>query len=148
MDLGGHNVTLEWLSYQGQLARYRYCTVHPCLQYTKPGKQSTKRNGTCCCAVEAQFGYAQFADRELCCLISCLIGVHVCCGCIFARYFIFLNSSVKGPFLPAWVPPEWHWTAAYLSAFQPEPSAAAGGGGADLRAGAFPGYSQVGRCRS
>jgi hypothetical protein len=57
------------------------------------------------------------------------------------RYFIFLNSSVKGPFLPAWVPPEWHWTAAYLSAFQPEPSAAAG---ADPRAGAFPGYSQVG----
>lgn len=63
----------------------------------------------------------------------------------FLRYFIFLNSSVKGPFLPAWVPPEWHWTAAYLSAFQPEPSAAAGGGGgADPHAGAFLGYSQVG----
>lgn len=43
MDLGGHNVTLEWLGYRGHLQHY--------------------------------------------------------------KYFIFLNSSVKGPFLPPWLPP-------------------------------------------
>jgi hypothetical protein len=80
MDLGGHNVTLEWLSYRGRLGHY--------------------------------------------------------------KYFIFLNSSVKGPFLPAWTPPEWHWTTAYLSAFQTEPSNLGGTSGSDSRASAFPGYSQ------
>jgi len=78
MDLGGHNVTLEWLTYRGQLGNY--------------------------------------------------------------KYFIFLNSSVKGPFLPSWVPPEWHWTNAYLAAFQPEPAAT--GRLVDPRSSAFPGYSQ------
>lgn len=56
MDLGGHNVTLEWLSYQGQLARYRYCcTAHPCLsQYTKAeGSRAPReeRNLLLCCGV-------------------------------------------------------------------------------------------------
>lgn len=71
MDLGAHNITLEWMSYRGTLSRY--------------------------------------------------------------KYFIFLNSSVKGPFLPTWVPPEWHWTTAYLAAFEP-PSTALGG-----TAGGLPG---------
>lgn len=60
MDIGSHNVTLEWLSYRAALGKY--------------------------------------------------------------KYFIFLNSSVKGPFLPSWTPPEWHWTASYLAAFQPPPT--------------------------
>jgi hypothetical protein len=59
MDLGSHNVTLEWLASRGQLSRY--------------------------------------------------------------AYYIFINSSAKGPFMPSWVPPEWHWTAAFLSRFQSPP---------------------------
>ncbi|GBF98574.1 hypothetical protein Rsub_11299 [Raphidocelis subcapitata] len=30
-------------------------------------------------------------------------------------YFVLLNSSVKGPFLPAWLPPGWHWSHAFLA---------------------------------
>jgi hypothetical protein len=78
MDLGAHNVTLEWLGYRGHLQLY--------------------------------------------------------------KYFIFLNSSVKGPFLPLWLPPFWHWTASYLAAFQPEQAAS---GATDPRAAAFPGYPQT-----
>ncbi|GLC36222.1 hypothetical protein PLESTB_001367100 [Pleodorina starrii] len=37
------------------------------------------------------------------------------------RYFLFLNSSVKGPYLPAYLPPWWHWTHAFLERFQPLP---------------------------
>lgn len=44
-------------------------------------------------------------------------------------YFIFINSSVKGPFMPAWIPPEWHWTAAYLEAFQPPTTTLSGTAG-------------------
>ena len=29
------------------------------------------------------------------------------------KYFMFLNSSVKGPFFPKWVPKNWHWTRAF-----------------------------------
>ena len=29
------------------------------------------------------------------------------------KYFIFLNSSVRGPFWPAYMPPDWSWTRAY-----------------------------------
>lgn len=29
------------------------------------------------------------------------------------RYFIFLNSSVRGPFLPGYMPQNWQWTRAY-----------------------------------
>ncbi len=29
------------------------------------------------------------------------------------RYFIFLNSSVRGPFYPSYMPPGWQWTQAY-----------------------------------
>jgi hypothetical protein len=34
--------------------------------------------------------------------------------------------------MPSWTPPEWHWTAAYLAAFQPLPTAL-GGGAVDHR---------------
>jgi hypothetical protein len=29
------------------------------------------------------------------------------------KYFIFLNSSVRGPFMPAYMPDNWQWTRAY-----------------------------------
>jgi hypothetical protein len=29
------------------------------------------------------------------------------------RYYIFLNSSVRGPFLPAYMPKGWQWTRAF-----------------------------------
>lgn len=32
-------------------------------------------------------------------------------------YFFFLNSSVKGPFLPSYIPPTWHWSHAYMGRF-------------------------------
>jgi hypothetical protein len=35
-----------------------------------------------------------------------------------ARYFILLNSSVKGPFYPAYLPPSWHWTHAFMARFR------------------------------
>jgi hypothetical protein len=86
MDLGAHNVTLEWLGYRGQLGRY--------------------------------------------------------------AYYIFLNSSVKGPFLPAWVPPEWHWAYAFLAAFQPGPEAGAAAGGGGSNAAALRGHSQQASARA
>ena len=33
------------------------------------------------------------------------------------KSFVFLNSSVKGPFFPSWVPVGWHWTDAFISRF-------------------------------
>ena len=30
------------------------------------------------------------------------------------RAFVFLNSSVRGPFLPVYMPPGWHWTEAFV----------------------------------
>ncbi len=29
------------------------------------------------------------------------------------RFFIFLNSSVRGPYVPAYMPPGWQWTRAF-----------------------------------
>lgn len=34
------------------------------------------------------------------------------------RYFIFLNSSVRGPFVPAYMPPHWQWTDAFTGLLQ------------------------------
>ena len=31
------------------------------------------------------------------------------------RYFVWLNSSVRGPFLPAYLRGKMHWTAAFTS---------------------------------
>ncbi|KIZ07406.1 hypothetical protein MNEG_0542 [Monoraphidium neglectum] len=64
------------------------------------------------------------------------------------KYFVFLNSSVKGPFYPPWVPPGWHWTHAYLARMGREvhavgsslvclPEADAGGPGPRLESWAF-----------
>ncbi|PNH09425.1 hypothetical protein TSOC_003954 [Tetrabaena socialis] len=36
-------------------------------------------------------------------------------------YFFFLNSSVKGPFFPGYLPTWWHWTHAFLERFVPLP---------------------------
>ena len=33
------------------------------------------------------------------------------------KYFIFLNSSVRGPFYPSYMPLEWQWTMAYIQRF-------------------------------
>lgn len=64
------------------------------------------------------------------------------------KYFVFLNSSVKGPFFPAWVPDSWHWTHAYLKLMSPTvhavgsslvclPEVDAGGPGPRLESWAF-----------
>lgn len=63
-------------------------------------------------------------------------------------YFIFLNSSVRGPFYPAYMPPGWAWTRAYLDRFVDDvravssslvclPPEDAGGYGAKLESWAF-----------
>ena len=31
------------------------------------------------------------------------------------KYFIFLNSSVRGPFYPTYMPRGWQWTLAFTS---------------------------------
>ena len=33
-------------------------------------------------------------------------------------FFIFINSSTKGPFYPSYMPLDWHWTHAYLARFR------------------------------
>lgn len=33
--------------------------------------------------------------------------------CSRYKYYIFLNSSIKGPFVPAYMPGTWQWTQAY-----------------------------------
>ncbi|GLI63148.1 hypothetical protein VaNZ11_006057 [Volvox africanus] len=37
------------------------------------------------------------------------------------RYFLLINSSVKGPYYPAYLPTWWHWTHGFLERFQPLP---------------------------
>ena len=39
-------------------------------------------------------------------------------ACRSYSYFIFINSSTKGPFYPSYVPSDWHWTHAYLARFK------------------------------
>lgn len=34
------------------------------------------------------------------------------------KYFVFLNSSVRGPFFPSYMPPGWQWTQAYTDRFR------------------------------
>eukprot|EP01026_Neomeris_dumetosa_P044303 TRINITY_DN3727_c0_g1_i3.p1 TRINITY_DN3727_c0_g1~~TRINITY_DN3727_c0_g1_i3.p1 ORF type:complete len:290 (-),score=19.87 TRINITY_DN3727_c0_g1_i3:309-1079(-) len=64
------------------------------------------------------------------------------------RYFIFLNSSVKGPLYPKYMPADWHWTEAYTSRFTDKikavssslvclPEVDAGGPGPRLESWAF-----------
>ena len=36
-------------------------------------------------------------------------------------HFIFLNSGVRGPFLPRWTPSSWHWTLAFTSLLGTKP---------------------------
>lgn len=38
----------------------------------------------------------------------------------YSRYsaFMFLNSGVRGPFVPSWVPPGWQWTMAFTHKLQ------------------------------
>ncbi|KAK9814261.1 hypothetical protein WJX72_003056 [[Myrmecia] bisecta] len=36
------------------------------------------------------------------------------------KYFIFLNSSVRGPFFPSFMPPQWHWTRGYTDQLRGE----------------------------
>ena len=44
-----------------------------------------------------------------CCL------THGVLPCSQYRYFVWLNSSVRGPFLPAYLRGKMHWTAAFTS---------------------------------
>lgn len=64
------------------------------------------------------------------------------------KYFIFLNSSIKGPFFPSWTAADWHWSYAYLERFKGNvhavgsslvclPSVDAGGPGPRLESWAF-----------
>lgn len=64
------------------------------------------------------------------------------------QYFIFLNSSVRGPFYPSYMPEGWQWTMAYTQRFKPDvrlvsssivclPSIDAGGYGAKAESWAF-----------
>ena len=59
-------------------------------------------------------------------------------------YFIFLNSSVRGPFYPSYMPSNWQWTDAFVQLFRGDvgivassitclPSADAGGYGPKVR---------------
>jgi len=36
-------------------------------------------------------------------------------------HFIFMNSGVRGPFLPPWTPSSWHWTLAFTSLLGTKP---------------------------
>jgi len=36
------------------------------------------------------------------------------------KYFFMINSSAKGPFVPSYMPVNWHWTHAYLVRFRDE----------------------------
>ena len=34
-------------------------------------------------------------------------------GDLRRRYYVFLNSSVRGPFYPSYMPAGWHWPRAF-----------------------------------
>ena len=36
------------------------------------------------------------------------------------RYFIFLNSSVRGPFFPSYMPSQWQWPDAFIDRLSSE----------------------------
>ena len=49
--------------------------------------------------------------------------MHVCTCRQTGRYshysaFMFLNSGVRGPYVPSWVPPGWQWTMAFTHKLQ------------------------------
>ena len=49
--------------------------------------------------------------------------MHVCACRQTGRYsrysaFMFLNSGVRGPYVPSWVPPGWQWTMAFTHKLQ------------------------------
>ena len=63
-------------------------------------------------------------------------------------YFLFLNSSIKGPLFPLYMPASWHWSSAFTSFFSSNihgvssalvclPSADAGGPGPRMESWAF-----------
>lgn len=48
-------------------------------------------------------------------------GTIVLLSCVAARrykYFIMLNSSIKGPFFPQYMPKRWHWVDAFLELYE------------------------------
>lgn len=64
------------------------------------------------------------------------------------KYFIFLNSSVKGPFFPSYMPAGWQWTDAFIERLEGDvrgvssslvclPHEDAGGYGAKMESWAF-----------
>ena len=64
------------------------------------------------------------------------------------RYFIFLNSSVRGPFYPSYMPSSWQWTRAFTDRLSGDvkgvssslvclPSVDAGGYGPKMESWAF-----------
>ena len=61
------------------------------------------------------------------------------------QFFIFLNSSVRGPFFPSYMPKHWQWPDAFVDRLSPEvkivasslvclPAVDAGGLGPKVRA--------------
>lgn len=88
-----------------------------------------------------------------CCDVAALLCLHLCLAarpfsvstaallCSKYKYFFFINSSVKGPFYPSYMPYGWHWTHAFLERFAPgslsaqEDASAAAGSVAGDRAG-------------
>lgn len=43
-------------------------------------------------------------------LVASDVGQPIVLCCRRYKYFIFLNSSIKGPFVPNYMPPGWQWT--------------------------------------
>ena len=61
----------------------------------------------CCCVQALHLPFLSTRPAvQLLLLFSLLNTSH----CRRYKYFIFLNSSIKGPFVPNYMPPGWQWT--------------------------------------
>jgi hypothetical protein len=98
MDLGAHNATLEYFSFHRMLGCARLFCFVVCVEGGEGGRATDHHQLT-----ETRMFYSSTTPQR-----------HHHHRNRHYAYFIFLNSSVKGPFYPSWVPPGWHWTHAFL----------------------------------
>ena len=91
MDIAAHNATVDWVTAKGECRGISIV----------PAQQSATRS----------------CHQTHTAPASVLTGAHWPPAGTRQKYknFIFLNSSVRGPFIPHYLPPGWQWTQALTS---------------------------------
>jgi hypothetical protein len=118
LDLAGHNISIEYMAFKKRLAAYKCAPsrgwARPANSAGSPGRRGCwlplgqrRRRAR---RSKAGMQQRQATPRAARC-------GRPTTGHCHRRFFLLLNSSAKGPFAPAYMPPGWHWTHAYLARF-------------------------------